>query len=194
MAGGPDPAEVALRNLLKILFAGFVAFMAIAVAQEWGYFSSIWFGANEESRVVEQKDGSPAAGKTVHELLTLMRHLYTSGGDPRFADRMPASDDVIEEMLGDIAFLKHDHRLQDPRLVRAEILDVRALGQDRAEVLTKEYWIFRVLRMSDRSEAEPARSVIFLGRYNVQREGSAWRVHAWDIAEPRADGKAPRGG
>ncbi|KKK98648.1 hypothetical protein LCGC14_2640660, partial [marine sediment metagenome] len=40
-----------------------------------------------------------AAADTVYEMLTLMEHFYGSGGDRRFAERMPASATVVDEMI-----------------------------------------------------------------------------------------------
>ncbi len=37
-----------MKGLLKILLAGFVVFMVFSVAQEWEFFSSAWFGSEEQ--------------------------------------------------------------------------------------------------------------------------------------------------
>jgi hypothetical protein len=128
-----------------------------------------------------------AASEVVEQLLVLMGHLYGTGGDPRFAERIPASPAVIDEMLADIEYLGRNHRRQEPILQKLEIVAVDPIGADRVEVRTREFWIHRVYwAVGDRAETEPARSQVVNGRYLVARQPSGWRVEAWDFDLPNS--------
>ena len=96
--------EKVVKALLKILLGGFVVFMLLAIGQEWEFFSEAWFGAGEEKTTASDSDQQEAS-QAVSLMLNLMRHFYASGGDPRFADRMPASDGILQEMRSDIDYL-----------------------------------------------------------------------------------------
>ena len=84
-----------LKWQLIIGISAFVAFMVLAIGQEWSFFSTAWFGRAPENVELssEDRDGAVAA---VRMTLELTRHLYSSGGDPRFSERMPASEQVVE--------------------------------------------------------------------------------------------------
>jgi hypothetical protein len=147
-----------VKTLLKILGAGLLAFMLLAIADEWALFSSAWFSADSgDAAPAVDESGQKAAADAVHRTLTLMRHLYLSGGDSRFADRMPAADGVKEEMLADIVYLGHRHLLQDPDLKRLDVMSIETLAEGRLELRTRERWRFRVVRAGGGEEVEPAR-------------------------------------
>jgi len=175
-----------VKNLLKILGAGFVVFMVLAIADEWAFFSAAWLGGGEEVAIELPEAERKAAADTVHLTLNLMRHLYLSGGDPRFADRMPASDGVKEEMLADITYLGHRHLVQDPDLQRLDVVSIEALAQDRLELRTRESWRFGVSRADGTGEVEPPRSRTVEATYLVVRGGAGWRVESWRLMEPEA--------
>lgn len=179
-----------MRRLLQILAVAFLLFMVVAVADEWRFFSSAWFGAPAEGRRTLWEEDRRAAADTVATFLSLMRHFYVSGGDPRFAERMPASDGLIEELRSDVDYLARNHRVQEPDLERLVVLSVEALGEggggarggdglDRVEVKTREEWRFRVLWAKDGSPAEPARERTVDGLYYLARTSAGWRVEGW---------------
>lgn len=177
-----------MKRLLQILGVAFLLFMAVAVADEWAFFSSAWFGAPSEERQELSEDDRRAAADTVATMLSLMRHFYLSGGDPRFAERLPASAGLIDELRSDVDYLARNHRVQEPELERLVVLSVEAVGDgadlDRVEVKTRERWRFRVLWASDRSQAEPPRERTVDGRYYLVRTNAGWRVEGWEpIAE-----------
>lgn len=171
-----------MKNLFAIVLGGFLVFMAIAIPEEWDYFSAAWFGSGERPETGSDADRA-AAVDAVGSMLTLMGHLYGSGGDPRFAERMPASDTVIGEFVDDIGYLRRNHRTQEPVLQNLEIVSVEPLGPDRVEVATREYWIHRVRWINSMEESEPARSQVVAARYLVARSGRKWIVQGWQPAE-----------
>lgn len=186
-----------MKNLLKILAGGFVLFQVLAIAQEWDYFATAWFGLVEEPEALSEEERQEAAG-AVYLTLSLMRHLYASGGDPRFADRMPASQAVLAEMLSDVEYLERNRRRQDPVLEHLEVLAVDELAPGRVEVRTRERWAVRVLWAEGGTDAEPPRSQLVHGKYLVARRGEEWQVEGWDLTgapepEPAAGGGEPSG-
>ncbi|MGB6002089.1 MAG: hypothetical protein WBI00_16545, partial [Thermoanaerobaculia bacterium] len=155
-----------MKPLLKILLGGFLVFMALAIAQEWSFFSQTWFGADEAAAELtpEDREGSVQA---VELTLDLMRHLYASGGDSRFADRMPTSAGVLEEMLADIDYLTRNQRRQDPKLERLDVEAVELLETGSVEVRTRELWSIRFLWLDGAGESDPHRVEVVRSRYLV---------------------------
>lgn len=172
-----------MKSLVKILLGGFAAFMALAIVQEWDYFATSWFGRAQAQRRVSAEDHD-AAAETVRQALVLMRHLYQSGGDPRFVERMPVSDPLRDELMSDIDYLRRNHRRQDPGLLELEVTSVDPLGADRFEVRTREFWQVKFFSLvSDEPSDEPKWQIVH-GRYLVVRAGPGWRVDSWDFVEP----------
>ena len=167
-----------MKTLLKIVLAGLAVFIAVAIVQEWDYFSSAWFGI-AETPVSQDAGVEPAAG-AVRQALTLMAHLYTSGGDPRFAERMPVTPEILEEIQSDIAYLERNRRRQDSRLQQFELLGGDPAGKDRLELRTREFWIHRLFWADGSGESDPPRSVILYARYRLMRENKGWRIYAWE--------------
>jgi len=176
-----------VKNLLKITLAGLALFIVAAVVQEWSYFSSAWFGASEAPETVSHDTDAEQAVGAVREALALMSHLYSSGGDPRFAERMPVTPEILDEIRSDIEYLSGNRRLQDPRLQKLELLAADPAGEGRLELSTREFWIHRT-RWSDGSgESDPPRSVILYPRYRLIRENTGWRIHGWDFGRPETE-------
>jgi len=175
-----------VKGLLWILLGGFVAFMALAMAQEREVFLTSWFAAPEVPVEVAEEDRA-ATEDAVRLVLSLMRHFYLSGGDPRFAERMPASEGLIEEMHAEIEYLAGNRRIQDPSLEAIEITAVELLGEGRVEVRTRERWHIRVLWAEEGEDAEPPRSQTLDSKYLLIRDSSEWRVEAWQLAAPGAE-------
>ena len=171
-----------MKGLLKILAVGFVLFMALAMSQEWEVFSSAWFGQEPVTEETEV-DGKPAAD-VVHLTLTLMGHLYSNGGDRRFAERIPAADGVIEEMLADIDYLARNHRRQEMSLERLEVTSVETTGPDRIEIRTREYWDVRFLSTIEDVETDPPLRQTVHGKFLVALGGRGWRVEGWEVLDP----------
>lgn len=179
-----------MKTLLRILGVGLLVFLTLAIGQEWRFFATSWFGSVEATPELAEEDRE-AAGDAVYMMLNVMRHLYTSSGDPRFAERMPASDGIIEEIQADIAYLSRNHRRQDPEIKRLEVLSVEPLDEDRVEVNTRELWNFRFLWTTGAGESDSPRIQVLYSRYLVVRRQDGWRVEAWAFAEPEAEPEAP---
>lgn len=160
-----------LRAFAAIVAAGAVAF-SVAAARL--------------SRASE-RDARPLAGqealglaRTVETFLRMGAHLHASSGDARFADRLEAPPEVVEELLADIGFVRHGGRIEEPQLVRVEVRDARAAGPSGAEVRTREYWVTRSRSLV---RAEPVRSEasVVEARYALERASSGWRVVDWAL-------------
>lgn len=178
-----------MKNLIKILLWGLVAFLAIAMMEEWEVFLTGFVaptGRPGESGTgpappPEISDGERRGVEdALRHYLTLTRHLYASGGDPRFADRLPAAAQVVEELMTDVVYLQHNQRRQELSLMQLEILDLE-LRQDRARVRTEELWIIRTFHTLLRQPADPPRSAKFRVEYFLAREARGWRVEGWDL-------------
>ncbi len=171
-----------MRSLLKILLGGFLVFMVLAIADEWTFFSAAWFGQAAPAPELTE-DERAAAEDSLRLLLSVMGHFYRSGGDSRFAERMPAAAWVVEEMQADVDYLRRNRRVQDPQLERMEVVSLESLSEDSIEMRTRELWRFEILWVTG-GEAEPARVQWVQGRYLLARRPRGWRVEGWEILEP----------
>jgi hypothetical protein len=174
--------EEPVRALLGILLGGLIVFMTLAIAQERELFFTAWFG-EPEPRAALTTEESKEAADAVHLTLSLMRHLYLSGGDPRFAERMPAADGIIEEILADVRYLARNQRVQDTELLRLDVTAVDRLGEDRVEVRTRERWRVRIHWAHGGDHAEAPREQVIHGRYFLVLGGKGWRVEGWEILD-----------
>ncbi len=132
---------------------------------------------------VAEADRRAAVG-VVSLYLQLRAHLQGSNGDRRFAERLPAGDDVVDEAMRDVAFVTHSRRVEEPRLLGREIRNVRAVRSEQYEVETKEYWVTRII--SAEGAVLDTRSDVVRAKYLVATEAPGGRVVAWDLM-PRGD-------
>lgn len=183
-----------MKALAKILAGGFAVFMVLAIADEWSFFSTAWFGKPASAGPAVDEQQQQAAVGSLRSYLALVSHLYASDGDRRFAERIPASPGVVGEMMADIVYLRHNGRYQELVLHGLEVLDVAPLAADRVEVRTKEYWTIRTLFLADDTLADPPRGQIAFARYGLEREAAGWRVVAWELDVPPAPPEPPEGG
>ena len=95
-----------------------------------------------------------------------------------------ASTNQPEASLAFIEYLLSNQRLQDPQLRKLEVLEVTSLGEDRAEVGTREFWLTRILSIDGTPGIDADRWQILFGRYLVARTTTGWEVQAWEFAEP----------
>jgi len=175
-----------VKQLLQIVSVGLLLFVVAAIAQEWGYFSSVWFGATA-TPVTAGEDGEAEALGTVREALALMAHFYSSGADPRFAERMPVAPDLLDEFRGDIEYLSRNNRFQDSRLQKLELRSAVPAGKDGLELRTREFWIHRTFWSDGRGESDPPRSVILYPSYQLMRESTGWRILGREFDRPVAE-------
>ena len=176
--------EKPVKALAQILLGGFIVFMGLSIAEERESFFTAWFGG-PEPRTELTEEQSKSAADAVHLALSLMRHLYLSGGDLRFAERMPVADGIVEEILADVRYLARNQRLQDNELLRLDVMAVERLGENRVEVRTRERWRVHVRWAHGGGEADPPRALTVHGRYLVVHGGKGWRVEGWEVLDPR---------
>jgi hypothetical protein len=174
--------ETIVKALLKIVGGGFVVFMVLAVSQEWAFFRSAWFGDDVTAESASDADLREAA-EAVRTTLVMMRHLYTSGGDVRFAERMPASDAMVREMLDDIDYLHRNRRVQDPNPRSIDIREAIAIDAEHVEIRTRELWDIRTTWLDGGAKSDPPRITVVHGLYRVRRSSSGWTVQSWDWVE-----------
>ncbi len=141
-----------------------------------------WRASSVERRDLEQRDRA-AAVEAVRAFVSLSAHLRGSGGDRRFAERVPAAPAVVDELVADAKEGRRLGRLDQSRLVQADVRRVREVGLEMVEVTTKEYWVTR-----DSSDSSRYRSDVVPVRYVVRREGGAWRVVDWNVEAGSTEG------
>jgi len=179
----PGVVEGLVRSLLKILGGGTLAFMALAMAQEWTVFDQAWFGSARSAADLPEPERK-AASDTVYAMLKVMEHLYSSGGDSRFAARMPASDAVLEEIQADLDYLSLNQRRQDISLDRLDVVEIHPVDAERVELRTREIWSVRVDPIRGSEAAEPAAQRLVHATYRLSRDARGWRVQSWEPSEP----------
>lgn len=181
-----------MKRLALVLIAGQLVFLALAMGQEWEVFAP-WFGASHSAPTPEVDPPTRArALDAVQGFLTVMRHLYASGGDPRFTERLLAAEDVVDEILDDVALLQHRRRGQELTLVHLEALAVERLGPERLEVRTKEYWTHSEWELGDPTAPRLSGAQVQYARYLLGAVGERWRIEAWEIV-PAPASPAPAG-
>jgi len=172
-----------MKTFLSVTVLGIIVFNLVAIIEERDLFFGAWLGyapANE-ARMEWNGDDSAAAEKSLREYLALLPHLYGTAGDIRFADRLPATDEVLGEIYADIRYLRSNHRRQDMRLVQLQILGKEPMGLGLIQILTKEYWVITTHISKQPQLQSPAHSNIVDSKYLLRREGSRWKVLAWDL-------------
>lgn len=136
---------------------------------------------------VPTKEEERGAVEAVHSTVTLAAHLRGSGGDPRFAERIPASPEVIEALQRELEFMKHLGVVEDAELKRFEVGRVRRARPRVLEVDTREYWVTRQVSGGVRppEAARPDfRTDVVLTRWTVERQSGGWVVVDWQLAPP----------
>ena len=180
-----------MKNLIKIVLSGTLVFMAISMIQQWEAF--VGGAAEGEIPAASRAAAEAEAAQAVRSFISLSRHLY-AGGDRRFAERLPATEEVTAEILADVAYLRQNRRIQRARLMGLQLLDVRLVVPGRAEVRTKEYWVTRIEDHASGRLTDPVRSEVVYAIYRVSRQSGGWRVVAWDPEDPPAPGPEPGAG
>jgi hypothetical protein len=151
--------------------------------QEWEFFAGAWFGRAAVLPPVSTSERQEVEA-TIESALALERHFYASGGDPRFAERMPVGDELREEMAAEIEYLARNQRRQVLDLHRFEVSEVRRLDDDHLELRTREYWTIRTLELAGDGELDRPRPEVLVCRYLLTRLGESWRVDRREIVPP----------
>jgi hypothetical protein len=141
-----------------------------------------------ESRVEEPpgpRDAPPEAAAAVREFITLARHYEASGGDRRFAERLPATEAMVAEIRGGAEWERHlsDSTVLEP--VRVDVLSAKLDRAGAATVRTREYLIAHVrIRSGPSGFEEQDRAVVGAWEYRLVRAGASWRVADWAPVVP----------
>lgn len=172
-----------MRDLAKILGLGFLAFLAVAMTQEWAVFRPWILGKKAPARQsgpdeARRRDAEAA----VRQLLSMASHYYASRNDPRFLERMPARGWVVDEMRADVEYLLRNGRIQQMKLAEVEILGVDVRGERLAQVRTRESWKIQTVSAEGTGEGDPEQASTLECRYTVALVGRAWQVTDWDLA------------
>lgn len=168
-----------LRPATAVLLAGLAALAAGA-----------WRASSAAARTAPAASEAKAASDAVFRFLQLSAHLQGSGGDERFAERLPASPDLVQELLDASAADARAGRAERARLVRAEVREVTRRAPAALEVATREYWITQVAAPG--SGPERPRADVVDARYAVVEEPGGWRVTGWRLElDPPAGAARP---
>ena len=101
-----------MKQLLGILAASAVFFIAIAMMQEWQVFATAWFGYQPEVPTLSEADRKDAEN-ALSLYLSLTSHLFRSNGDQRFLERIPAAPRVTDELMAEVLYLQHNGRFRN---------------------------------------------------------------------------------
>lgn len=169
-----------MKRFAQIVVAALVVFIALAMLEERETFASNWFAKDAGYRASQAEQR--AVAQAVHDFRMLAAHWYGTDGDRRFAERLPATQPLVDELRSDIAYVRRNGRIETPRLMRAEVLRVEVRSESAAEVTTREMWVTE-FRWEGGGVSDEPRSDILFARYRLIRDGSKWIVSAWDPVE-----------
>lgn len=177
-----------MKALAAVLLGGTLLFMGVAIVQQWDFFASAWFGRAAPAPELPPEQRR-AAAETVRAFLALVGHLQESGGDPRFAERLPAAPALVEELRAEADYLARNRRVQRLVLHHLDVAAVEPAGRERVEVRTREMWTVHTLWALDGRPAEAPRPSLLAVKYLLAPLVAGWRVEAWelDFETPRAD-------
>jgi hypothetical protein len=163
--------EAVVRRFLGVVAAGLALFAADALR------------ARSDRGAKASEQDLADAREAVRSFVSLSRHLYASGGDRRFAERLPASKDLVAEILADADLQRRKlGGIEQQHLVRASFGSARAPEPGRVELDVREYWVFTRAAPAPSATPAPSTSAVLDVRYTVQREGPSWRVVAWALS------------
>ncbi len=169
-----------MKNLIKILVIGGVLFTVVCIVQDWRNF----FRVGQDSALSDDAELEAELTNTIQQFVEIARHVYQSGGDARFAERLPASEAVIAELMNEIAYLKKNGRVQLSRLARFEVLEVERVAENRAIVRTAEDWVVYMADSRSGARFDPDHLHSVHAEYRLARRGPAWQVAQWDLVAP----------
>lgn len=174
-----------MSRFLRIVAGAVAIFIAMSMIEERETFATNWFSAAEKFRAPEADQR--AAAEAVHQFRTLAAHWYGTGGDRRFAERLPATPPVIDELRSDIEYVRQNGRIETPRLMRLDVTSVEVRSEAAAEVKTREMWVTEFHWIAG-GTSDATRSDVLFVRYRLLRDGARWLVSAWDPTDaPRPE-------
>jgi hypothetical protein len=163
-----------MKQLLAILVGSTLVFMALAMAQEWEVFAPLLGAAPAEA---PPEAVPPAVEETVERFNTMLVHLYRFG-DPRFLDRLPATDPVKARLTDDLGYLSRNGLRQELRPLSRRTVSSRRLDGRRFEVLTEEGWQLRYLDTDGQPLNDRPMSFVINWRYVVAEGPDGLRIAA----------------
>lgn len=172
-----------MKAFVAIVAAAVVVFMAGSMIEEREVFLQPWFARSIAPAMAETEKKAAADALYLH--FRIAQHLYATSGDPRFAERVPASAPLVDEMSREISYLRSHHVVEEPILQRLEITGIVPQGAGRVELTTREFWVVRAY-MTQTREILSTRSFVARNRYRMAKSENRWNVAAWDPA-----GEAP---
>lgn len=112
----------------------------------------------------------------------LSAHLKGSGGDRRFAERIPAAPEVVGDLLDETAFAASLGRIEEPHLQGVEYGKALRVAAGRAQLDAREYWVTRI--HSGSGTVLETRSDVISVRYLVEEDRGRWTVIGWNVIVP----------
>jgi len=168
-----------MTRVVGLILLAAVSFIGLAMFQNHEVFWPDELAERTALRIPRKEQ--KRAADAVHQTLTLMGHLYTTGGDRRFIDRMPAGETIIGEMMADVVYLERNRRRQEMELESLDVTSVEQVGPESLELQTREHWRLSFLGLDGNPLANAPRREWVQGRYRVTRTASTWRVMARDL-------------
>lgn len=167
-----------MKRFLFLLVGGFAVFMILAIADEWAYFSSAWFGGGK----VDERGSQPLSAEGAKEALRAhlgdLERVYARQEN---APLVNAGPEVVGEIDADLHFLRGRRWGQSLELEECLIDGVFFISPARAEIQTRERW--KVILHRPAKEEEARRSEV-RGRYRMQLNKGQWSVVNWDALPP----------
>ena len=163
-----------MKALFLILAGAAAVFMGLAMAQEWAVFRPLFAGA---ARIQPGEALCPEqAEKTLEYFNTVLQHVYRYGGDPRFVDRLPASDRVKEEVARDLEYLAGNGVVQIMTKREFEVLGRRSLPGGACEFRTRETWALHYETPQGRRFDDKEMTWVAVWRYVIRKSVGGWEV------------------
>lgn len=167
-----------MKQLLLILAVSAALFMGLAILQEWDLFHPFFLG--KEAAAAPVPECPPEARKALDQFNTLLPHLYLFGGDPRFFDRLPASERVKQAIAEDLDYLARTGIVQVMDRREFDVLDQRPLQGGAWEVRTEETWALHYESpKGERFSDDKTWTVVW--RYVLHKSVGGWEVA---VSEP----------
>jgi len=124
-----------MKDLILIILTATILFFSLAIAEDWQNFKFLFF-----KKEIKKKEFPEEILKTIDNYNTILEHIYRFSGDERFLERLPASDELKNEIFEDLYYLSSFKIIQDLKLKKIEVLSKKLLNESQAIVSTSEEW------------------------------------------------------
>lgn len=163
-----------MKQFLFILLLATVIFMGLAMAQEWEVFKGLFIPSEEPATV--EAELPVEARDTLENFNTVLAHLYRYGGDERFLERLPASENVRAELRADLDYLAQNGIVQDLEQVESTQISDRQLAFEVWEVKTEEEWEMAYYDHTGNPISTEPMSFVVNQRYVIRNTDNGWVV------------------